>query len=177
MRGIHRSLADPLYTQKAGKLGLMLCLTLVETNDSMNRPVYCDLRRHDVILTTWLMYNYTGGVSACATPTAQLLSLNIDWFRGWSDTEQTTSHYLNQWWPGYRRLYASLPFNESRGKYIPNQAPGNLKKILIIKGANRIHQSAFLCIAGDGVRKTVDRLMSINPLIFYVCNKSSVTSH
>ena len=25
---------------------------------------------------------------------------------------QTTSHYFNQWWFGYRRIYASLGLNE-----------------------------------------------------------------
>ena len=41
------------------------------------------------------------------------------WFRLWLGAVQATSHYLNQWWLVYWRIYASLGLNE-------------LKKILII---------------------------------------------
>ena len=34
------------------------------------------------------------------------------WFRQWLGAEQATRHYLNQWWLGYRRIYASLCLNE-----------------------------------------------------------------
>ena len=34
------------------------------------------------------------------------------WFRWWLGAEQTTSHYLNQWWIVYWRIYASLGLNE-----------------------------------------------------------------
>ena len=34
------------------------------------------------------------------------------WFRLWLDADQATSHYLNQWWLDYRRIYASLGLNE-----------------------------------------------------------------
>ena len=30
----------------------------------------------------------------------------------WLDADQATSHYLKQWWLGYRRIYASLGLNE-----------------------------------------------------------------
>ena len=34
------------------------------------------------------------------------------WFRYWLGAGQATSHYLNQWWLDYRRIYASLGLNE-----------------------------------------------------------------
>ena len=34
------------------------------------------------------------------------------WFRLWLSAVQATSHYLNQWWSVYRRIYASLGLNE-----------------------------------------------------------------
>ena len=34
------------------------------------------------------------------------------WFREWLSTDQATSHYLDQWWLDYRRIYASLRLNE-----------------------------------------------------------------
>ena len=34
------------------------------------------------------------------------------WFRWWLGADQATSHYLNQWWLDYRRIYASLGLNE-----------------------------------------------------------------
>ena len=34
------------------------------------------------------------------------------WFRKWLGAVQATSHYLNQWWLVYRRIYASLGLNE-----------------------------------------------------------------
>ena len=33
-------------------------------------------------------------------------------FREWPGTDQATSHYLNQWWLVYWRIYASLGLNE-----------------------------------------------------------------
>ena len=33
-------------------------------------------------------------------------------FRQWLGADQATSHYLNQWWLDYRRIYASLGLNE-----------------------------------------------------------------
>ena len=34
------------------------------------------------------------------------------WFRYWLGAVQARSHYLNQWWLDYRRIYASLGLNE-----------------------------------------------------------------
>ena len=34
------------------------------------------------------------------------------WFRYWLGAVQATSHYLNQWWLVYWRIYASLGLNE-----------------------------------------------------------------
>ena len=34
------------------------------------------------------------------------------WFRWWLGAVQATSHYLNQWWLVYRRIYASFGLNE-----------------------------------------------------------------
>ena len=44
-------------------------------------------------------------------PRAQL-TIFRHWFREWLGVVQATSHYLNQWWLVYRRLYASLGLNE-----------------------------------------------------------------
>ena len=40
------------------------------------------------------------------------LTIFSHWFRKWLGTDQATSHYLNQWWLDYRRIYASLSLNE-----------------------------------------------------------------
>ena len=40
------------------------------------------------------------------------LTLFQHWFRLWLGAVQATSHYLNQWWLIYRRIYASLGLNE-----------------------------------------------------------------
>ena len=40
------------------------------------------------------------------------LTIFQHWFRKWlGGTDQATSHYLNQWWVDYRRIYASLGFS------------------------------------------------------------------
>ena len=36
------------------------------------------------------------------------------WFGKWLGADQAPSHYLNQWWLGYRCIYASLGLNELR---------------------------------------------------------------
>ena len=36
------------------------------------------------------------------------LTIFQHWFRWWLGADQATSHYLNQWWLIYRRIYASL---------------------------------------------------------------------
>ena len=40
------------------------------------------------------------------------LTIFHHWFRLWLGAVQATSHYLNQWWSVYRRIYASLGLNE-----------------------------------------------------------------
>ena len=40
------------------------------------------------------------------------LTIFQHWFRQWLGADQATSHYLNQWWLDYRRIYASLGLNE-----------------------------------------------------------------
>ena len=40
------------------------------------------------------------------------LTIIQHWFRYWLGADQATSHYLNQWWLFYRRIYASLGLNE-----------------------------------------------------------------
>ena len=42
------------------------------------------------------------------------LTIFQHWFRQWLGTDQATTHYLNQWWLDYRRMYASLGLNELR---------------------------------------------------------------
>ena len=40
------------------------------------------------------------------------LTIFQHWFRYWLGAGQATSHYLNQWWLIYWRIYASLGLNE-----------------------------------------------------------------
>ena len=40
------------------------------------------------------------------------LTIFQHWVRWWLGAGQATSHYLNQWWLDYRRIYASLGLNE-----------------------------------------------------------------
>ena len=40
------------------------------------------------------------------------LTIFLHWFRYWLGVDQATSHYLNQWWLDYWRIYASLGLNE-----------------------------------------------------------------
>ena len=40
------------------------------------------------------------------------LTIVHHWFRCWLGADQATSHYLNQWWLDYWRIYASLGLNE-----------------------------------------------------------------
>ena len=40
------------------------------------------------------------------------LTILQHWFRLWLGADQVTSHYLNQWWLVYWRIYASLRLNE-----------------------------------------------------------------
>ena len=42
------------------------------------------------------------------------LTIFQHWFRWWLGAGEATSHYLNQWWSVYWRIYASLGLNELR---------------------------------------------------------------
>ena len=42
------------------------------------------------------------------------LTIFQHWFRYWLGAVQATSHYLNQWWLVYWRIYTSLGLNELR---------------------------------------------------------------
>ena len=46
----------------------------------------------------------------------QMVKLTIfqSWFRKWLGADEATSHYLNQWWLVYWRIYAPLGLNELR---------------------------------------------------------------
>ena len=46
------------------------------------------------------------------------LTIFRHWFRWWLGAVQATSHYLNQWWLDYRRIYASFSLNELTQKYV-----------------------------------------------------------
>ena len=51
-------------------------------------------------------------------PRVQLIIFQ-HWFRWWLGAGQATSHYLNQWWLVYWRIYTSLGLNELT-KLVPN---------------------------------------------------------
>ena len=46
------------------------------------------------------------------------LTIFLHWFRYWLGAVKATSHYLNQWWLAYRRIYASFGLNELRNEII-----------------------------------------------------------
>ena len=48
------------------------------------------------------------------------LTISQHWFRLWLGADQATSHYLNQWWLDYRRIYASLNLNELKCHFLIN---------------------------------------------------------
>ena len=62
------------------------------------------------------------------------LTIFQHWFRWWLGADQATSHYLNQWWVVYWRIYASLGFNQ-----LMDQRGGNCHWCNKI-----IHQRPFL---------------------------------
>ena len=49
------------------------------------------------------------------------LTISQHWLRWRLGTDQATSHYLNQWWIDYRRIYASLGLNELMSSHYLNQ--------------------------------------------------------
>ena len=50
------------------------------------------------------------------------LTIIQHWFRKWLGAGQATSHYLNQWWLVYWRIYASLGLNEFNTTRFENKA-------------------------------------------------------
>ena len=72
------------------------------------------------------------------------LTIFQHWFRYWLGAVQATSHYLNQWWLVYWRIYASLGLNELTYMHktcIPRQ------RILYLWHLMR--QSRIICLALD----------------------------
>ena len=72
------------------------------------------------------------------------------WFKYWLGAGQATSHYLNQWWLVYRRIYASLGLNELN----PLEEPVYIQEraIYIIEASepqNRPPIFQTLCCADD----------------------------
>ena len=64
------------------------------------------------------------------------LTIIRHWFRWWPGADQATSHYLNQWWLIYRRIYA-LGLNElsklTISKDIPNWCFDQKRSLLFSK--------------------------------------------
>ena len=61
---------------------------------------------------SWMkMYRFRLRFHWSLFPRAQL-TIFQHWFRSWLGADQATSHYLNQWWSVYWRIYASLGLNE-----------------------------------------------------------------
>ena len=58
------------------------------------------------------MYEFRLQFHWCLFPMVQL-TIFQHWLRKWLDNNQATSHYLNQWWLFYWRIYAPLGLNES----------------------------------------------------------------
>ena len=59
----------------------------------------------------WNIYEFRLKFHWSLYPRVQLTIFD-HWFIQWLGAGQATSHYLNQWWLDYRRIYASLGLNE-----------------------------------------------------------------
>ena len=55
------------------------------------------------------------------------LTIIQHWFRYWLGASQATSHYLNQWWLVYWRIYASPGLNELMGDIFDGQKEVNVR--------------------------------------------------
>ena len=63
---------------------------------------------------SWMkMFEFAWNFHRCLFPRAQL-TISQHWFSKWLGAIQATSHYFNQWWFVYWRIYASLGLNEFR---------------------------------------------------------------
>ena len=67
------------------------------------------------------------------------------WFRWWLGADQATSHYLNQWWLVYWRIYASLGLNELRVNVMVTIILGCVGWI-IIASDNSLRPGARACV-------------------------------
>ena len=67
------------------------------------------------------------------------LTMLQHWFRYWLGAVQATSHYLNQWWLVYWRIYVSLGLNELRatGWILPGVS-GDCMILARLKNCNTI---------------------------------------
>ena len=69
-------------------------------------------RRHFQMHFYWMkLYEFRLKCHCILFPRVQI-TLFQHWFRQWLGAGQATSHYLNQWWLVYWRIYASLGLNE-----------------------------------------------------------------
>ena len=63
------------------------------------------------------------------------LTLLQHWCRQWLGAVQATSHYLNQWWLVYRRIYASVGLNELKTSLFSIQLNWHTRGKWLIHGA------------------------------------------
>ena len=64
---------------------------------------------NDIFKCIFLNWNFDWNLF----PRVQLTKFEFrHWFRWWLGAGQASSHYLNQWWLVYRRIYSSLGLNE-----------------------------------------------------------------
>ena len=73
------------------------------------------------------------------------LTIFQHWFRKWLGACQATSHYLNQWWLAYWRIYVSLGLNELKvgpDRVLPmfrgHFSPNNPRNTLIARPLGRV---------------------------------------
>ena len=77
------------------------------------------------------------------------------WFRKWLG-DQATSHYLNQWWIKYRRIYASLGLNELNKQYsrstvlllLAADLSSNMDAVYVYEGHQGVKRSVILWSTG-----------------------------
>ena len=76
------------------------------------------------------------------------ITISQHWFREWLGAVQATSHYLNQWWLVYRRIYASLGLNELNNALHPVQFGAKLLSNLTVVVGQKHQQTLNICIYG-----------------------------
>ena len=75
--------------------------------DAISQTIFSRAFSSMKIVVSWLNFHWN------IFATVQLTIIQ-HWFRLWLGAGQATSHYLNQWWLVYWRIYASLGLNELR---------------------------------------------------------------